>query len=154
MPVICYIWRKIQIFYHSDKSATLKTKHLNIKLVGEVTYGNGLGRTFGFPTANLLSSEQTEGVECGVYAAQATVDGERHLAVVNIGRSPSVVENGVVRVEAHLLDFDGDLYGHTIEVELLHFIRSERKFASQEALREQIRHDCATARDLLTEHGE
>lgn len=127
----------------------MKTNTLNIKLVGEVTYGNGLGRTLGFPTANLRSADTPCDIEGGVYVAIATVDGATHPAVVNIGCSPSVVENGVVRIEAHLLDFEGDLYGHTLELELLHFLRPEQKFASREALCGQIAHDCALTRQML-----
>ena len=127
----------------------MKTNTLNIKLVGEVTYGNGLGRTLGFPTANLRASEEVAGVVSGVYSAVATIDGTSHPAVVNIGRSPSVVENGVVRIEAHLLDFEGNLYGRTLELELLHFLRPEQKFASREALCEQIAKDCTQTRNLL-----
>ena len=127
----------------------MKTNTLNIKLVGEVTYGNGLGRTLGFPTANLRASEEVAGVVSGVYSAVATIDGTSHPAVVNIGRSPSVVENGVVRIEAHLLDFEGNLYGRTLELELLHFLRPEQKFASRETLCEQIAKDCTQTRNLL-----
>ncbi len=119
-------------------------------MVGEVTYGNGLGRILGFPTANLRASEQVAEVASGVYAAVATVDDTTYPAVVNIGRSPSVVENGVVRIEAHLLDFEGDLYGRTLRVELLHFLRPEQKFASRETLCKQIAKDCKNARELLT----
>ena len=127
----------------------MKTNTLNIKVVGEVTYGNGLGRTLGFPTANLRASEEVAGVVSGVYSAVATIDGTSHPAVVNIGRSPSVVENGVVRIEAHLLDFEGNLYGRTLELELLHFLRPEQKFTSREALCEQIAKDCTQTRNLL-----
>ena len=127
----------------------MKTNTLNIKLVGEVTYGNGLGRTLGFPTANLRASEEVAGVVSGVYSAVATIDGTSHPAVVNIGRSPSVVENGEVRIEAHLLDFEGDLYGRTLAVELRQFIRPEHKFTSTEALCAQITLDCESARKAL-----
>ena len=127
----------------------MKTNTLNIKLVGEVIYGNGLGRTIGFPTANLRSTASALQVACGVYAGVATVDGTDHPAVVNIGYSPSVVEGGELRVEAHLLDFEGNLYGHRLELTLLHFMRAEQKFPSHTALCAQIAHDCAEARKLL-----
>ena len=118
-------------------------------MVGEVIYGNGLGRTLGFPTANLRATDAISEVESGVWAAIATVDGTKHPAVVNIGRSPSVVENGEVRIEAHLLDFEGDLYGRTLAVELRQFIRPEHKFTSTEALCAQITLDCESARKAL-----
>ena len=118
-------------------------------MVGEVIYGNGLGRTLGFPTANLRASDSLSGVGSGVWAAIATIDGAEHPAVVNIGRSPSVVENGDVRIEAHLLDFEGNLYGRTLEIELRQFIRPEQRFASREALCAQITLDCEIARKAL-----
>ncbi|MBQ3070210.1 MAG: riboflavin kinase [Tidjanibacter sp.] len=127
----------------------MKTNTLNIKLVGEVIYGNGLGRTIGFPTANLRSTASALQVACGVYAGVATVDGTDHPAVVNIGYSPSVVEGGELRVEAHLLDFEGNIYGHRLELTLLHFMRAEQKFPSHTALCAQIAHDCTEARKLL-----
>ena len=155
-----YLFHKKCVYLAQDSNSfaerqqlILKTNTLNIKLVGEVIYGNGLGRTMGFPTANLHASEEVAEITSGVYAAVATVDNIPHPAVVNIGRSPSVVENGAVRIEVHLLDFEGNLYGSTLEVELLHFLRPEQKFASREALCEQIANDCAQTRKLLTVVG-
>lgn len=118
-------------------------------MVGEVIYGNGLGRTLGFPTANLRATDSLTDVESGVWAAVVTIGGAEYPAVVNIGRSPSVVENGEVRIEAHLLDFEGDLYGRTLEVKLRQFIRPEQKFATREALCAQISLDCESARKVL-----
>ena len=145
-----YLFHKKCVYLAQDSNSfaerqqlVLKTNTLNIKLVGEVIYGNGLGRTMGFPTANLHASEEVAEITSGVYAAVATVDNIPHPAVVNIGRSPSAVENGAVRIE-------GNLYGSTLEVELLHFLRPEQKFASREALCEQIAKDCAQTRNVLT----
>ncbi len=104
----------------------------------------------GFPTANLSAEEcDLSAVANGVYAGFAVVGGVRHCAIVNIGFSPSVVEGGARRIEAHILDFDADLYGQLIEVELVQFIRPEQKFPSRKALTEQIGRDVATARALL-----
>jgi riboflavin kinase/FMN adenylyltransferase len=73
------------------------------------------------------------------------------MAVVNIGRSPSVVENGERRVEAHLVDFEGDIYNQEITLRLLFHLREERKFPSREALVEQIARDKQEAVALLTD---
>jgi riboflavin kinase/FMN adenylyltransferase len=70
-------------------------------------------------------------------------------SIVNIGFSPSVVEGGCRRVEVHIIGFDADIYGQTIAVELVEFLRPECKFPSREALVDQIRKDVATATDKL-----
>ena len=91
---------------------------MNPLVKGKVAGGNRLGRTLGFPTANIPLKED-DPVCNGVYAARVRIDGTEHEAVVNVGHRPTV-GNGPDRVlEAHLLDFEGDLYGQTIEVELL-----------------------------------
>lgn len=110
---------------------------------GCVVRGNGLGHGFGFPTANIEPLVEPTSPD-GVYMAEIVVDDVRHGAVVNIGRSPSVVFAGRRRVEAHILDFRGDIYGRRVELHLLKFLRSERKFSSREELVAQI----AADRDL------
>lgn len=104
---------------------------------GEVVSGKQLGRTIGIPTANLLLPE---GVVCpkhGVYACKAIVDRQEYLAVTNIGTRPTV--NGDhVNIEAHLLDFDGDLYGKHMTLGFYEFLRPEQKFDSLEALQAEI----------------
>lgn len=119
----------------------LKTNPLNINLVGRVIYGNGLGSRFGFPTANIACAEIPAEVEDGVYVGRCEIGGKDFRAVVNIGRSPSVVENGVRRVEAHILGFSGDLYGSELALQLVCFLRPEQKFASFDLLRAQILRD-------------
>lgn len=114
-------------------------------LTGEVIHGKQLGRTLGTPTANLLLQKNVLAPAFGVYAAR--VDGKP--AVTNIGVRPTVDDGEAVTVESWLLDFDGDLYGKTVTVELLSFLRPERKFSSVEALKEQILLDGETTKDLL-----
>ncbi|HEU5321091.1 MAG TPA: bifunctional riboflavin kinase/FAD synthetase, partial [Methylomirabilota bacterium] len=106
---------------------------------GRVVAGAGRGRTLGFPTAN-LRPERPVIVPPGVYGCRAAVRGARHPAVVNIGVRPTFGE-GELAVEAHLLDFTGDLYGETLVLELVARIREERRFPSLEALRRQIARD-------------
>jgi riboflavin kinase/FMN adenylyltransferase len=128
----------------------LKSNPLNIKIIGRVIYGNGLGHRIGFPTANLSAEDCDLGsVANGVYASRATVGGVCYPSIVNIGFSPSVVEGGCRRVEVHIIGFDADIYGQTIAVELVEFLRPECKFPSREALVDQIRKDVATATDKL-----
>ncbi len=129
----------------------MKTKHQNIKIVGSVTYGNGLGQRFGFPTANLTPLGELGAVEDGVWAALVEVDGKVWHSVVNVGFSPSVISAGARRVEAHIMGYSGDLYGKTITLTLCHHLREERKFPTREALIEQIAHDRDRAEELLKE---
>ncbi len=116
----------------------MKTNAQNIKLVGRVTYGNGLGRHLGFPTANVEPSAEMPPIEDGVWAGYAFVEGKCYPAVINIGFSPSVVAHGGRRIEAHLVGFEGNIYGREVVLELRHHLREERKFPSREALVEQI----------------
>lgn len=109
-------------------------------IVGVVVRGNGLGHGFGFPTANI--EPQSEVISAnGVYVAEVEFDDIRYGAVVNIGHSPSVVSLGKRRVEAHILDFKGDIYGRRVELRLLKFLRPEKKFSSKEELIAQISAD-------------
>lgn len=116
-------------------------------LVGTVVQGQQLGRTIGFPTANLQLPPEKFLPRQGVYSvrvASAALETPR-LAVMNIGNRPTV--DGVKQtLEVHLLDWSGDLYGQTLTVYLEAFLRPEQKFASLDALKAQIQADCETAR--------
>ena len=116
-----------------------------------MTYGNGLGKGFGFPTANIVPSEESAEVEDGVWAGVAEIGDERFGCVINIGYSPSVVERGARRIEAHIIGFEGDLYGKEITLCLLYHLRPERKFPSREELIEQIGRDRELAIEFLSE---
>jgi riboflavin kinase/FMN adenylyltransferase len=118
-------------------------------LCGKVVQGSGRGRQIGVPTANLdLAGLLTP--PCGVYAARAEVGGRTHTAAVNIGRRPTVDSNPSaapqIQVEAHLVDFSGDIYGQELELVFVAKLREERKFPSVAALREQILSDIARVR--------
>ncbi len=114
-------------------------------LRGTVIHGKHLGRKLGIPTANLLLPEGVV-VPCyGVYAS--LVDG--CPAVTNIGVRPTLDDGEAPTVESRLLGFDGDLYGKTICVELLHYLRPEQKFSSVEELKDQILEDTKTTQHLL-----
>ena len=115
-------------------------------LAGKVVAGDRLGRTLGFPTANL----EVAGLvlpPTGVYAAHALLPGgQSHRAVLNLGHRPTIGgAEAPLRVEAHLLDFHGELYDQTLELVLLAKLRDERKFDSLADLREQIGHDIKAA---------
>jgi riboflavin kinase / FMN adenylyltransferase len=114
-------------------------------LVGPVVTGDQVGRKLGFPTANL----DVVGLvlpPSGVYVAQAKTSGTLHRAVVNIGSRPTLQSpQPQLRIEAHLLDFNGDLYGKTLELIFVEKLRDEKKFPSLDELREQIARDISKA---------
>ena len=107
-------------------------------LYGAVVAGNQLGRTMGFPTANMQLYEPLKLVPAnGVYAVEAEVLGTTYKGMCNIGMRPTV--GGASRtIETHILDFDQDIYGLPLRIRFLRRIRDERKFPSLEALRKQL----------------
>lgn len=121
-------------------------------LVGKVVQGKQLGRTIGFPTANLDLPAQKCLPRDGVYAVKVNIASSPKssiFGVMNIGLRPTV--NGDRRtVEVHLFDWQGDLYDQELNVDLVKFIRPEQKFASLDALKDQIKADCQTALTYFT----
>ena len=115
-------------------------------LYGVVVAGNRLGRTIGFPTANMQLYEPLKLVPGnGVYAVDVEVLGCRYRGMCNIGTRPTV--SGTTRtIETHILDFDEDIYGLPLRLQFLRRIRDERKFPSLGALKEQLVRDAASAR--------
>ena len=116
-------------------------------ITGEVVRGAGRGRGLGFPTAN-VQSERPLLVPAGVYACRARVGDRAAPAVVNIGVRPTFGET-VLAVEAHLLDFSGDLYGSRVTLAFVERLRSEQKFPNVDALLAQIAADVEHARRVL-----
>jgi riboflavin kinase/FMN adenylyltransferase len=115
-------------------------------LCGRVVEGDRLGRQWGFPTANLDVNHLVLPPN-GVYAAVAQVQGRRYHVALNIGTRPTVAAaRPQLRVEAHLLDFAGDLYGSELELEPRAKLRPERRFDSPAELRAQIERDVAAVR--------
>lgn len=110
-------------------------------LNGTVAKGKQLGRTIGFPTANIHIEEDYKLIpKIGVYVVKAIVNEETVFGMMNIGFNPTV--NGEKQtIEVHLFDFDKDIYDQNIEVSLLHYIREEQKFSSLDALKAQIAQD-------------
>lgn len=123
-------------------------------LIGTVVKGQQLGRTIGFPTANLQLPEDKFLPQKGVYAVRVSEINQpdttliNRWGVMNIGNRPTV--NGThPTVEVHLLDWSGDLYNKKLQIQLEKFLRSEQKFGSLEALKSQIQLDCNTARTFF-----
>ncbi|MBO2697328.1 bifunctional riboflavin kinase/FAD synthetase [Shewanella algae] len=118
-------------------------------LSGKVAHGKKLGRTLGFPTANIAMKRKVVPVR-GVFAVRLWWDGsEQYDGVANVGFRPTV-QGQNCQLEVHLFDFEGDLYGRKVEVELVAKIRDEKPFESLEALKKQIMNDADEARALLS----
>ena len=118
-------------------------------LAGTVVRGDQLGRQLGFATANL----EVAGLvlpPAGVYAAHATLRGRQWQAAVNLGCRPTVARPAAaLQVEAHLLDFNGDIYGEEMEITFVEKLRDEQKFPSLDELKAQVQRDIAAARALF-----
>jgi riboflavin kinase/FMN adenylyltransferase len=113
-------------------------------LSGEVVAGFKRGRELGFPTANLKCVDQLVPLT-GVYVGRCTVDGVEYPAAVSIGTSPTFGEN-LTQIEAHLIGFGGDLYGRTLDVEFIDWLREQRKYRQIADLQEQIKLDVMECR--------
>ena len=123
------------------------------RLEGKVVGGKRLGRQIGFPTANIEPESGLSLIPAsGVYAAFVTDSANpavRHKAMLNIGRRPTVNTGHDITVEAHLLDFKGDLYGHTLSVEFAARLRDERRYQSLESLAAVLATDAAVTRRVI-----
>lgn len=118
-------------------------------IAGRVVGGRKIGRTLGFPTANILPDDPDKLVPAlGIYAVRVEWKGALYKGALSIGRRPTF-DNGEVSIEVHLLDFDDDLYGERLRLYFGHFIRPEMRFASVEELIEQMHRDVALCHELL-----
>jgi riboflavin kinase/FMN adenylyltransferase len=109
----------------------------NFTLRGTVVHGDGRGKELGFPTANLKTSDEIIKPKPGVYLATA----DKYQCLVNIGYRPTFTHKQELSIEAHLLDFTGNLYNAELELEFIDRIRDEKKFSSKEELIKQIKED-------------
>jgi riboflavin kinase/FMN adenylyltransferase len=132
-----------------DQAAAMLGRPYEVR--GEVVQGDQRGRLLGFPTANVAVPNRMCVPADGVYAGWfERSNGEVHQAAINIGRRPTFYEHADTSLlEAHLLDFEGDLYGEPAKVRFAQFLRSERKFEGIDALVAQLKHDVEHARSVL-----
>lgn len=124
------------------------------ELNGIVIEGEKLGRKLGFPTANIdLESEIKLVPKDGVYATKVkTPDGTYHFGLLSIGKRPTVTDSGDTSIEVYLLDFEGDLYGKRLTVELLRRIRNDEKFDSLDTLKIKMQTDEKILRDWMVDY--
>ena len=125
---------------HMEEATHMLGRHYSFK--GTVVHGNKLGRTLGYPTANLQPEEPEQIIPAlGIYAIQAGVNGQLYNGMMSIGYNPTVTDKKELRIEANLFDFDRDIYGDTIEIFFIKKLRDEQKFDSLEALVQQLHND-------------
>ncbi|HJN91335.1 MAG TPA: bifunctional riboflavin kinase/FAD synthetase, partial [Dehalococcoidia bacterium] len=118
-------------------------------LHGPVVMGAERGRTIGFPTANIAVGADLAMPAHGVYATLAHLNDQQYQSVTNIGVRPTIDDGEAISVECHLFDFEGDLYGRDVRIDIVGRLRGEQRFDGLDALKAQIDADCAAARDLL-----
>lgn len=108
---------------------------------GPVRHGRRVGRTLGVPTVNLALPPEMQAPPYGVYASRVFIDDTAYLAATNIGLKPTFVDGGAPTIEPHLLNFNGDLYGKFVRIELCSFLRPERRWETIEELKQAIAGD-------------
>ena len=123
----------------------------NYSVTAEVIMGNKIGRTMGFPTANLELPHEYMLIKGGVYACLVDYNGKTYKAMANIGHRPTIGDRGENQpiIEVNLFDFDDDLYGKHIRVHFIDRIRDEEKFKGLDALKAQLEQDREKAKELL-----
>jgi riboflavin kinase/FMN adenylyltransferase len=121
----------------------------NFTIKGRVFEGRRLGRTIGFPTANVYLGEDQFKPGNGVYATYAYVRGKKYNAMTNVGVNPTVSEDSNTKIEVHLIDADVEIYHYQIEVEFISKVRDEVKFSDVEALKAQLEKDKENIKKLL-----
>lgn len=135
-----------ELLQQGDMETVKKLLGRYYAIEGEVIHGNQVGRTLHFPTANLRIGQDFAKLLSGVYVVYVFLGGNKYLGVANFGKNPSFNERKSMVFETHILDFEGDIYGEHIRVELVYFIRPETKFPSKEAFVKQLEQDIAFAR--------
>ena len=119
-------------------------------LTGIVVKGKGLGSNLNFPTANIYIEESYKLIpKEGVYLVQSNLNGHQTYGMMNIGKNPTVSQDNKTHIEVHFFDFDGDLYGKTLKIELLDHLRREIKFPNIDALKEQLENDKSNAKQRI-----
>lgn len=119
-------------------------------LRGTIVGGNRVGRTLGFPTANIRVDDPTKVIpRIGVYAVRVTLEGREYAGMLYIGSRPTLGAGNALSIEVHILDFSGDIYRRTVSVAFVRFVREDIRFASLDALRQQLEKDRTTVRTLM-----
>ena len=120
----------------------------HFSLYGTVVAGRRIGRTLGFPTANIIPHPKMVIPAKGVYITKTKYGDKWINSITNVGVAPTLREESSFSIETHLLDYDEDIYGKDIEICFIHKLRDERKYESIEALKKQVTEDVKKARSF------
>ncbi len=118
-------------------------------LSGKVIHGRGIGKLVGMPTANMEVSDESTLPPSSVYITEILLDGQVYYGITNIGTRPTVDNDKEISVETHILNFNEEIYGKSIRIQLFSKLRSQKKFENFSLLLEQIRMDCIAARKFF-----
>ena len=132
----------------------LANKYLGYEffLTGSVVKGKQLGRTLGYPTANLNVEDSDKMIPAiGIYFVKVIVDGEVFYGMLSIGKNPTTDTDGLVKIEVNIFEFDRDIYDTNISISFIKHLRHEQKFTDLEALKDQLKRDKETCVKLITE---
>ena len=148
-PISSRLIRRLLSGGEVGRAAALLGRYYDIK--GKIVHGDGRGRLLGIPTTNLEYDPERLLPRPGIYVTLAHHGSQVIPAVTNIGTNPTFISDAmaILRVETHLLDFSGDLYGADQHLDFIEFVRSEAKFDSVEALKDRIHEDIRIARHTL-----
>ena len=139
--------RKLLSSHQIEKANKLLSR--SFFMSGRIKKGAGRGRQIGFPTANLDFSENLMIPAGGVYITRTIIDSQPYFSLTNVGNNPTFVEDELVNVETHILDFDRDIYGEVVRIEFLSYLRIEKKFSSVNELSRQIEKDILSTREYF-----
>ena len=118
-------------------------------LTGRVVHGLKLGRTLGYPTANIQVTEEYKLIpKDGVYAVYSYIDGRKVYGMMSIGKNPTIERKGA-SIEVYFFDFNGDLYDQKLTIEFVQYLREEQKFATIDLLKKQLQDDETAARKAI-----
>ena len=120
---------------------------------GIVEHGKRIGRALGFPTRNVPWPEGKSAPPRGVYLCRAHVGGKAYGGIANIGVKPTVSEEGTLGIESFLFGYEGDAYEEDVHIELLAYVRPERRFQDKEELKKYVDRDIANAREYFKIKG-
>ena len=136
-----------------DKANTFLTKPFTLS--GQVVKGKQLGKSLGYPTANLHVEEDYKIIpKEGSYVVRSNINGETYFGMMNIGQNPTVNQSNHKFIETYFFDFDQNLYGQNLQIDLLKRIRDEKKFDSLDALKEAMKADEDYSRQYIKKHVE
>jgi len=127
--------------------------HEHFEMTGTVVKGNQLGRTIGFPTANIRIDDDCKIIPAiGIYIVRVKVNSEWYQGMLSIGKNPTVTTDEKIKIEVNIFNFSADIYGKTITVQFLKYLRDEKKLASVEALKQQLKEDEKATLDYFDSH--